>query len=191
MSKSKRRRRSKQRKKAKLRKKLRIIQRRRNRELQYSEYLSMFQSYIDEVFRRGEIILFRWSHHPITDDDFLPQAFQSFSDIDINGIDVPSPSGSRRRIKSYVDRFTLSHFATEQQAIDRYNELLSILKNSNHPERVEGFKENKGTYLIKCNYSEDEILFGQPDEHGHINVLLCNGFVARRVVDTTYTLKIV
>ena len=191
MSKSKRRRRPKQRRKAKLRKRIRKIQRKRNREVQHSEYLGMFQPFIDDEYQRGSKTLYRWTHHPITEDDFLPQVFQSFSDIDIDGIDVPSPSGSKKRIASYVEKFTLSHFETEQQAIGRYNEVISNLKNSDHPERAEGFKESKGSYLTKCNYSEDDILFGQPDEHGHINVLLCKGFDARRVVDTTYTLKIV
>ena len=65
--------------------------------------------------------------------------------------------------------------------------MIAYLSSSAHPESVEGFKENKGTYVQKCNYGENDILYGVPDKEGHINILLCRGFNPERVIDTTYT----
>lgn len=186
MSIAKRHKRSRKRHKAKWLKRARKIQALHDRELQYYELLSLFQTYIDEEFHRGNITLYRWSHDPYTSDDFKPQIFQSFSDRDITDVKVPSPTDSKKKVKKYVEFFTLSHFMTSQQAVDRYSEIISDLTNSDHPERVEGFKENKGTYVQKCNYSENDALYGNPDEDGHVNVLLCNGFAPERVIDTTF-----
>lgn len=187
MSKAKRLRRARQRRKRKWLKRARKIQRRYDRELQHSELLTQFQAYIDEEFHRGEITLYRWAHNPYTSDDFKPQIFQSFSTRDISDVFVPSPTGSRQRIKKYVEYFTLSHFISEEQAVSRYMEVISGLADSGHPERAEGFKENKGTYVQRCVYGEDDIVYGTPDEKGHIDALLCKGFDPERVIDTTYT----
>lgn len=166
---------------------MRKILQKRSRELQYAELLSKFQSYIDDHYHRGSITLYRWTHDPYTGDDFRPQIFQSFSDRDITEYDVPSPTGSLKKVASYVGRFTLSHYLTEEQAIAKYMELVSALTNSDHPERIDGFKENKGTFVTRCNYSEEDALYGEVEENGHVNILLCNGFDPQRVVDTTYT----
>lgn len=187
MSKSKRRRRSKQRKKYKLRKLLRKIQQKRNRELLYSKLLNAYQDYINENYHRGEITLYRWVHNPYTDDDFLPQIFQSFSDRDISDVYRPLPTDTPKKVGNYVKWFTVSHYLTEEQAIENYKKTISNIQNGDYPERVDGFMENKGTYVVSCNYTEDDALYGKPGDDGHINVLLCNGFDPKRVVDTTYT----
>lgn len=187
MSKPKRRKRSKKRKREKLRKRIRKILQRRNRELQHSDLLSKFQTYIDEEYHRGNITLYRWAHSPYTDDDFRPQIFQSFSDRDISEIYVPSPTDKRNKVAQYVRWFTLSHYLTEEQAISNYKNIVSKLRTSDHPERVSGFKESKGMYVTKCYYTENDALYGNADENGHIDILLCNGFDPKRVVDTTYT----
>lgn len=187
MSKTKRRKRARQRRKAKWLKKARKIQARYDRELQHSELLNQFQDFIDREYRSGAMSLFRWTHDPYTADDFKPQIFQSFSDRDISEVPVPSPTGSDKKIKSYVERFTLSHFLTEQQAIAKYREQLDILQNSDHPERVEGFKEKKGTYVQKCCYGEGDALYGKPGNGGHIDILPLRGLIPERVIDTTYT----
>lgn len=187
MSIAKRRKRARQRRRAKWLKRARKMQARYDRELQHSELLSQFMAYINEEYHRGEITLYRWTHDPYTADDFKPQIFQSFSLRDISEIHVPSPAGSKKKIKKYVDHFTLSHFISEQQAFDNYLEQIERLASSNHPERVEGFKEDKGTFIQKCNYGENDIFYGKPEESGHINVLLCRGFNPQKVIDTTYT----
>lgn len=187
MSITKRKRRARKRRIEKWRSRARKIQARYNREFQYSELLGQYRKFINEEYRRGEITLYRWAHNPFTTDDFKPQIFQSFSDRDISEVIIPSPTGSRKRIKKYVDYFTLSHFVSEQQAIDKYRALISNLSSSCHPESVLEFKEHKGTYVQKCNYGENDALYGIPNDEGHINVLLCKGFDPERVVDTTYT----
>lgn len=186
MSIAKRRKRARKRRNRRWLKRARKIQTRYARELQHSELLNQFQAFIAEEYQRGDITLYRWSHDPYTADDFRPQMFQSFSDRDISEVHVPSPTGSKKKIKKYVDYFTLSHFISERQAIDKYNNMITYLSSSAHPESVEGFKENKGTYVQKCNYGENDILYGVPDEEGHINILLCRGFNPERVIDTTY-----
>ena len=187
MSISKRRKRKRQHRKAKWLKSARKIQVRYERELQHSELLGQFRTFIDKEYHSGEMTLFRWIHDPYTADDFKPQIFQSSSDRDISEVRVPSPTGSEKRIKSYVNRFTLSHFLTEQQAIAKYREKLDILQNSNHPESVEAFKENKGTYVQKCCYGERDALYGNPNDEGHIDILPLRGLNLGRVIDTTYT----
>lgn len=187
MSIAKRRKRAQKRRNRRWLKRARKIQTKYARELQHSELLNQFQEFIADEYQRGDITLYRWSHDPYTADDFKPQIFQSFSDRDISEVRVPSPTGSKKKIKKYVDYFTLSHFISEQHAIDKYNNVIADLSSSAHPESVEGFKENKGTYVQKCNYGENDILYGVPDEEGHINILLCRGFNPERVIDTTYT----
>lgn len=186
MSIAKRRRRARQRRKTKWLKKARKIQSVYDRELQHSDLLNQYKAFIDREYHSGEMTLFRWAHDPYTADDFKPQIFQSFSDRDISEIQVPSPTGSEKRIKSYVERFTLSHFLTEEQARGKYEEVISILQNSDHPESVEGFKAKKGTYIQKCNYSENDALYGTPNDEGHIDILPLRGLKPERVIDTTY-----
>ena len=186
MSIAKRRKRSLKRKKKKLRKLIRKNQRRLNRELQHSDLLDKFSRFIEEEYQRGEITLYRWSHNPIIGDDFLPQVFQSSSDIEITDIEVPSPTDSKKEIRHYVNYFTLSHFISEQQAIEEYNRIKENIINSDHPERFVGFVENKGSYVQKVDYEEDDIMYSQPDKRGHINALPCVGMDPQRVIDTTY-----
>lgn len=186
MSIAKRRKRTLKRKKNKLRKLLHRNQRRLNRELLHSDLLYQFSQFIEDEFQRGEITLYRWSHNPIIGDDFLPQIFQSTSDIDITDVEVPSPTDSKKKIKHYVNYFTLSHFISEQQAVDEYNRIKDNILNSDHPERIEGFIENKGSYVQKVDYEEDDIMYAQPDQRGHINTLPCVGMDPQRVIDTTY-----
>ena len=187
MSITKRRKRARKRRKAKWLKSVQKTQARYEKELQHSELLDQFRAFIDKEYHSGEMTLFRWVHDPYTADDFKPQIFQSFSDRDISEVRVPSPTGSEKKIKSYVERFTLSHFLTEQQAIAKYREQLEILQNSDHPERVEGFKDNKGTYVQKCRYGERDALYGKPGDGGHIDILPLRGLYPERVIDTTYT----
>lgn len=187
MSTAKRRKRAKRRRNAKWRKWSRKILRNRRRELQHSELLSQFQSYIDTTYQRGAITLFRWAHDPFTGDDFRPQIFQSFSDRDISEVKVPSPAGSLKKIEMYVNYFTLSHFLSVDQAATAYKEQIEKLRGSDHPERIEDFIQNKGCYVQKCNYEEDDILYGEGSPTGHINVLPCVGLDPTRVIDTTFT----
>lgn len=187
MSVSKRRKRARNRRKKKWLKKARKIQLKYARELQHSDLLSKFQSYIDEEYKRGEIALYRWAHNPYTADDFTPQIFQSFSTRDINDIYIPPVDDNKKRIKGYVEYFTLSHFMTEQQAIDKYKNVINNLLNSDHPEKVKDFMENKGQYVQRCKYGENDVLYGSPNAEGHVNVLPCMGLDPDKVIDTTYT----
>ena len=192
MSISKRRRRARNRRIEKWRKRARKIQARYNRELQYSELLDQFHTYINEEYQRGCITLYRWVHDLFTADDFKPQIFQSFSDRDISDVYIPTPIENVKRIKKYVDYFTLSHFLSERQAVEKYNSIIEKLATGPHPETVDKFMNEKGTYIQKCNYGEDDILYDTPNDEGHVNALLCRGFDPERVIDTTYTpIKIV
>lgn len=186
MSTSKRRRRAKRRRKAKLRKLIRKILQKRNRELQHAELLSLYQAFIDGHYYRGNITLYRWTHNPNTDDDFRPQIFQSFSDRDISEVELPSSVENSTQVDSYVRKFTVSHYLTEEQAIASYKDMISSMINDGHSEKVANFMNTKGTFVTKCNYTVDDALY-RKHKKGHVNVLLCKGFDPKRVVDTTYT----
>ena len=153
-------------------------------ELSYLKFLSPFMEIIQDEYKPCNREAYRWSHIPMIDDDSKPQIFQDCDSRNIEQMMVPNSDAPRIIINQYVNSFTISNFDTYEHAETKYLEIIQRMKRKNHyEEKIENFIKQKGTHIIKVNYTPDTAIVNEPDKTGHFQALLFENINLNDLVD--------
>lgn len=159
--------------------------------LAHYTYLAPFLSTIESEYTCQDISLYRWSHYPYIADDFKPQIFQDSNPNSPESLEVPSKDAPKDIILAYTSWFTISHYTTEQAAIDEWNRSLNKRLQKAKPNKRDKVKSDwirgKGEYIIKIDYSKADGLVGPADDGIHKEVFIYDGVDIARLVDKDYT----
>jgi hypothetical protein len=150
--------------------------------LRFEEYLSDFMDFISSEYQAQDMSLYRWSHHPMTDDDDLPQIFQVSDPRSVDDMMKPDADAPEEVKREYVSHFTYSCFDTPENAIKRFTEIWSRLK----PKRQGLFVEQKGAYVTKVVISKENAIKDGTQANGHTQILLREGVHIQDLVDDSF-----
>ena len=101
----------------KLKRKKKAAKQNKQPKLAYGDYLEPYLGIIEEEYKRQNVSLFRWVHYPLIPDDFKPQIFQENNPNTPEGLKIPPADAPKEVISDYTGWFTLSHFASSDDAI--------------------------------------------------------------------------
>lgn len=151
--------------------------------LKYQELLEEFMDVINEQFHPENKTLFRWSHHPTTDDDFTPQIFQQKLADTKGAIEKPHHDASKEVILDYINQFTISVFDTEEHAVQAYQAICRKMKVA---ARLESFKQHKGEFVYRIKVTDTMGLLDEASASGHIQILLREGVTKENLIDKSF-----
>lgn len=121
------------------------------KKLKYCQYLQQFPDCPHATFREIDRQIFRWTHNPIAENDFLP----------INLIKPPPRwlDGSDKMCMAYG----LSMFDTLDHSLTKYKKL--YLKSRDL--QKEQFKQDKGDHVVSLRVTPADGIADEPNEYGH------------------------
>lgn len=145
-----------------------------------SEYLASYLEVIYENYKPEDVSLYRWSHSPHADGDFLPQVFQDSTPFSVEDLEAPPADAPKDVIHEYVSWFSLSHFVTADDAIRVWRETLKgRLRKVHDPAKrekeIRKWIEKKGQYVTKIDYTEDSGIVGPQGDGVHKQVFPYEG----------------
>lgn len=137
-----------------------------------SSYLTSCIDVIYKQYKPEDVSLYRWTHNPITEDDFKPQIFQSVSSMSEDDLSIPDIDAPDEVKLEYASWFTLSNFDTPENAVSAWqNRLDNMLKKCKTPEKkekeIEKWVKKKGQYVTQINYTKESGLIGPCDDDIH------------------------
>ena len=159
--------------------------------LAYHDHLEPFLSAIESDNKPQDISLYRWVHQPYIEDDFKPQIFQESNPNSPDTLKRPQEGAPKEVIDEYTKWFTLSHFITEQDAINEWHRNLNKnLSKAKSPEKRQGainkWITSKGDYIAKINYTKDCGLIGPSEDAVHKQVYIYSGVDVVSLIDKDY-----
>lgn len=139
-----------------------------------------------EEYRTG----YRWVHQPLMALDGKPQAMQSSEPV--KSVAVPGDDADAMVWMQYAESFTVSSFDTPDNARLAYQEQIRRFRaQTSNPlkaeRKIQSFRQNKGEYIQKVDYTPDTALVGPVNEHGHFNAILKEGVELADLVDPDFT----